>query len=63
MAQKNLDQPRDGEVAQKPAAGEHGPQRAMVVVVPLEPSEFVMPESSYDFALPLFGETAPPRRI
>ncbi len=54
MTEKDKRELPEGEVRQSPRAdGE--PPSVMVVVVPLEPSEYVMPEESYDFSLPLFG--------
>lgn len=58
MDQKNPGQPQDSD----PRFGRDAPEntrRVMVVVVPLEPSPYVMPDDTYDFSLPLFGGTIP----
>jgi len=58
MEQKNPNQPQESGLCVGQDVPE-GTQKIMVVVVPLEPSPFVMPEKSYDFALPLFGGAIP----
>jgi len=58
MDQKNPNQPQESSSCVGQDVPE-GTQGIMVVVVPLELSPFVMPEDSYDFALPLFGGTIP----
>jgi hypothetical protein len=59
MEQKNLDQPQGGDSRAEHDAPEENVRKVMVIVVPLQPSPFVMLEESYDFALPLFGGIIP----
>ncbi|MFA5128586.1 MAG: hypothetical protein WC445_01315 [Patescibacteria group bacterium] len=65
MVEKNEECPR-GEKQQlvaenMPEGWRSSTRKVMVVVVPLKPSPFVVPEESYDFSLPLFGGTIPHR--
>jgi len=61
MEQKNLDQPQGGDSHAEHDAPEKNVRKVMVIVVPLQPSPYTMPEESYDFSLPLFGGTIPHR--
>jgi hypothetical protein len=58
MAKEKGERPRDKN---RSADEQDTAPGVMVVVVPLEPSPFAMPEDSYDFTLPLFGGTIPRR--
>ena len=56
---EKMEKPPDDDPHGKSTTEEGAPRKVMVIVVPLEPSPFVVPESSYDFTLPLFGGTIP----